>query len=321
MTAARVPERWTLEWWGPRLKIALCVTLVLIPIGLFLLGATMDARPSPCTDQQPHRELTEEVEEPATLNMRKGQMTVISFGRDLDTKRLTVPLEVVSGELADRTNPLMRVIAEFQRSGEDDGAQLSPKRIFVTAKGRGNLVRVRVCVERGDLVSGSGGEAVPAPDPGTYEGSVSFVDKRVEPFTLPLTIKLAYPRWPNVALLLYGVILAGSFYVWVLRRESTDEVVLSANGFREFFRWCAKWNGLFAVVGGSAAAITAFGATYLSSPDWGSGVMQALSLIGAMFTAFVTAASALAKKSVERETETVTEDATEDATDPAAYGR
>jgi hypothetical protein len=306
MTGARAPARWTLEWWGPRLKIVLCATLVVIPVGLFVLGSTMDARPSPCRDQDEHRELGDEEIRPATLNMRKGQMTTIAFGRDLDTKRLTVPLEVVSGELVDRTNPLMRVIAEFQRAGEDDGAQLSPKRIFVTAKGRGSLVRVRVCVERGDVVSGSEGEHVPPLDPGTYEGSVTFVDRRVEPFTLPLTIKLAYPRWPNVALLLYGVILAGSFYVWVLRRESTDEVVLSAAGFREFFRWCSKWNGLFAVVGGSAAAITAFGATYLSSPDWGSGVMQALSLIGAMFTAFVTAASALAKKSVEPETETET---------------
>src|SRR5918999_1175813 len=102
------PDWNSLERWAPRAKVAFCTLLVVVPIALAVGGVLIEPRPSICTGQDKHRPLQAEDDEvvPATLNMRKGQRTTIVFGRDLDTKRLTIPLDVVEGELIERTNPL-----------------------------------------------------------------------------------------------------------------------------------------------------------------------------------------------------------------------
>lgn len=314
---------------------ALLVAILLAPPILLVSGWRMDPEPRLCNPDDEHVPVQKTVKDPVTLNLRKGQRTSITFGRDFNTKRLTVPLELVTGRLVEKDNPLLFVVDEFHRDGEDDGAQLNTKSLHITAKKSGEFVRVRVCVERadtevaadttaetqsagrpgampsharprprrspspaivvGETTSAPATTELPGPHPGTYEGSITIIDGRVQTFTLPLTIKLAYPVWQNVAVLLWVVIVVGSFWVWSLKRD-VDDTTISADSIRDFGRWLVTLNGAIAVVGGSAGAIGVFIATYMKSPDWGVDISQWLSLLAAMFTAFVAAASALAKK-------------------------
>ena len=64
---------------------------------------------------------------------------------------------------------------------------------------------------------------------------------------------------------------------------------------------------------GTAAALSAYTATYLASPDWGAGFAQFLGLIAAMFTAFVTTATAtnIARNRNEKPRDEGTETATQ----------
>jgi hypothetical protein len=318
------------------LRIVLVVVVLAAPFLLFLSGWLMEPKASLCNPDVERHPVEKDVAEPVTLNLRKGQRTTLSFGRDFNTKRLTVPLEVVDGTFVEKDNPLLFVVDEFHRDGEDDGAQLNTKSLHITAKKGGEFILVRICVERVETQAeddaptpapsetpsppgarggarrtslaslsptpaphqGSDDEAPAslAPHPGSYEGSITIIDGRAKTFTLPLTIKLSYPVWQNVAILLWVVILAGSFWVWSLKQDG-EETDISADSIRDFGRWLVTLNGAIAVIGGSAGAIGVFIATYLKSPDWGADISQWLSLLAAMFTAFVAAATALARKS------------------------
>jgi hypothetical protein len=219
-----------------------------------------------------------------TLNLREDEATTLSFGRSLETKRLDVWLDVSPAGLPNPRKRLKLVVGDFRRP---DDARVSPR--FLTANSRmiGNQVRLRVCLERelpGDI------------DPGTYTGRITFFDRRVEPYTLPLTITLAYPVWPWPTLLLYLIVLVALVYVWTIKDPPGEkEVFVGVGKAKEFGNWLRTWPGVMSVGAGLAGAVTAFVATYYNSPDWGSSIAQAFGLIGATFTAFVTAATAVAR--------------------------
>ena len=81
-------------------------------------------------------------------------------------------------------------------------------------------------------------------------------------------------------------------YVWGLKsRLPDDERFFSTATIRSIWAWGTSWGGLLAIAAGAAGAAAAFVATYINSPDWGSSVAQVLGLMGATFTAFVTAAT------------------------------
>jgi hypothetical protein len=255
---------------------------------------------------------------PATLVLQKGQTTSLAFGRTLEAKELIVRLDVAEGKARNIRKPL-NASASFFKRGDD--ARVPQDLVRVTADFQGpKEVHVRLCIDRNpeSADAGSGRNnasaaasasdsqypASAATDPngtsikaGSYEGTITVLDPRVSKFSIPVTATFSYP---NVALApgitLIVVMFIGSAYLYLLGRpdksqESEDEV-LSIHSARQFGRWLRTSSGVFAVVAGGIAAVTAFFATYMQAVDWGSSGSQFLSLFGAMFTAFVAAGTA-----------------------------
>lgn len=272
------------------------VTLLLIlPLALAQYISTNETAP-PAKPEEECRKFSkpevEDAKQPVELGVRQGQVTTLAFGRSYETKRLTLVLEGKGDRLIEPARPrrLAVAISEFRR---DDDARFLPTSIRATAQIQGNLVRMRVCINR-----------VPEIDPGTYTGSFTLSDPRVRELAVPLIITLAYPDWAVPSLMLYGVILAGTAYVYgVFEQLQRDETFVELERMSKVGRWTREWGGVVAIVGGSAAAISAYTASYLASPDWGSSFSQFLGLTASMFTAFVTAASAtqVASKTVRGE--------------------
>jgi hypothetical protein len=214
------------------------------------------------------------------LNLKQGESTVLAFGRALETKRQDIWLDL-TGTVPSPSKGLRVYVGDFTR---DDGARISSGSLRANAKVFGNQVRMRVCMERTDSHTAN---------PGTYQGRITVLDPRVQTYTVPITITLAYPLWPLPTLILYLVVLIAIPYVWGLKQALDDhDGVFTAKSWRSFRTWAASWGGIVSIGVGIAGAIAAFTASYLTSPDWGSGFPQVLGLFGAVFTAFVTAATA-----------------------------
>ena len=273
---------------------------LLVPIlVLFLLGWNIEPRPNECTAQRQHQSTTLSKPEPATLSLKKGENTTVPFGRSLETERLTIRLDVVKGKIVQPLNPLKLLVGQFRREGDADASDIPARRIFVNATVESlRLVALRICVDRDGPIESTAQEKVDdedpsPPHPGTYVGDVTITDRRVSTITVPITIKLAYSRWPYVALLWYFVALVGSVYVWALREKRGEtDLMFSFSSIGKLGQWSSRWGGIVSIIAGSIGALTVFVASYLQSPDWGNGVEQILSLFGAMFTAFVTAGTA-----------------------------
>jgi hypothetical protein len=216
---------------------------------------------------------------PATLNLQEDEGTQLAFGRTLGTKRLDVWFSI-NGKLRHPNDRLQLAVGDFRRS---DDARITPQFILANARAFGDQLRLRLCLERtepGDV------------DAGTYVGRVIFLDKRVRTTTVPMSVSLAYPVWPWPTLIVYFVVLVAVPYVWGLKSTlPDDERFFSTATIRSIWTWATSWGGLLAIAAGAAGAAAAFVATYINSPDWGSSVAQLLGLMGATFTAFVTAAT------------------------------
>jgi hypothetical protein len=217
------------------------------------------------------------------LAVRQGEITTLAFGRSYETKRLTIGLEPKDGANLRPARPTrLRVIAtEFRRS---DDARFLPRAIHANATLEGNLIRLRICIER---------TSEARVDPGTYSGQFLFTDGRVQQMAVPVIVTLSWPNWPIPFLFLYLVALAGTAYVYAIRNGlSGNADFLRVDALRNLMLWSLTWSGVVAIAVGTAAALSAYTATYLASPDWGAGFAQFLGLIAAMFTAFVTTATA-----------------------------
>lgn len=164
--------------------------------------------------------------------------------------------------------------------GTEDG----DAKALVTANAfsRRGVVLVELCVDRD-------GEPIGAP--GRYEGSVTIVDPLVTPADVSFVVVLAYPNAGLVALLTLVAIAVAAIYSWRVHDVGgdADEPIR----FHDFFGWLRKWRGLFAVSTGTVAAYVAYSATYLSNSVWGTSVTQFTAIVGAVFTAFVTAATTI----------------------------
>jgi hypothetical protein len=98
-------------------------------------------------------------------------------------------------------NPVLRV-------GGTDTSQLDTAHIRATATVIGRQVRITVSVERNN--------ARFAPS-GTYVGTVSIIDPRIERVDIPLTVTMSYPVWQlPLAVLLASIPLAIG-YLWLLK--------------------------------------------------------------------------------------------------------
>ena len=279
--------------------------LLSLPVIFLLILALLVVQPS---DSDPCRDLRApeivEADEPVELAVRQGEITTLAFGRSYETKRLTIGLEPKGGARVDPQDPpnLRVAVTEFRRS---DDARFLPRAIHANATLEGNLVRLRICIERNSMAR---------VDPGTYTGQFLFTDRRVQQMAVPVIITLSWPNWPVPFLLLYLVILGGTAYVYAIRKGFPGEDdFLRVDALTELMRWSLTWSGVVAIAVGTAAALSAYTATYLASPDWGARFAQFLGLIAAMFTAFVTTATAtnIARNRNEKPRDEGTETATQ----------
>jgi hypothetical protein len=72
-----------------------------------------------------------------------------------------------------------------------------------------------------------------------------------------------------------------------LRQKKEEEYAISFG----FFKWCGSMLGVLSIAVGTIAAFATYNATYLHSDSWGSSAQQPITLLGAMFTAFVAGAA------------------------------
>lgn len=189
----------------------------------------------------------------------------------LDDVSAVLPLEV-------RINPFVREDGASLRQSDDAEGPLVTARAFSR---RGTVV-VELCVDRDGIALGH---------PGRYEGSVTVVDPAVVATDVPFVVTMAYPNAALVALLTVAAVAVAAVYSWRLRiqRDDDDDRI----DFGCFFDWLGTWTGVLAVASGSVAAYVAYAATYLSNVVWGTSVTQYTAILGAVFTAFVTAATTI----------------------------
>jgi hypothetical protein len=219
----------------------------------------------------------------ATLAPRGTPVDSIAFGHSIGTQVRQFEFTVTDDRLATaaclptQVNPFLRIDAT-------DSAQLDPQRISAEVRVAGRQVLVTVAVMRTD--------ARFAPS-GTYTGTVSLVDPRIERIDIPLTMTLAYPVWqlPLVVLLLTLPVAIG--YLWLLKgsfhggRPDADVKI----PLGQFDDYAFSRNGILAIGAGTASSVVVFSATYLRAPTWGSSFVDAITLFGAMFAAFAAAST------------------------------
>lgn len=176
-----------------------------------------------------------------------------------------VELEVVTGNyLREDGAPLIQ--------GEDDGTVVTAH-----AWSRRGIATVELCVDRAKTNA----------DAGRYEGAVTIVDPRVATADVPFSVTLAYPNAAALASLVLMVMAVAAVYAWLLK-SSRKDLNLSM-----FFGWLRTRTGALAVGSGAVASYVAFSATYLANDTWGASLLQYSALVGATFTAFVTASTTI----------------------------
>jgi hypothetical protein len=126
-------------------------------------------------------------------------------------------------------------------------------------------------------------------DPGTYTGTVSIVDPRVSRVDQQFTVQLAYPWWQFVAAQLVAMLVFAVLYLWLLR-GSFGSGELGLEGLE---RWLASRNAVLSISIGIGAAVSVWTATYFGNPAWDASFPATTVLLGASFSAFVAASTAV----------------------------
>jgi hypothetical protein len=236
---------------------------------------------------------------PVALALTPDQPTTLKMGRSRTKRSLDVDYRPaasttaagaagstqVADPLAALDGKYLRVdVSQFRRS--DDDARLNAGKVIGTARVLGGQVRVTLCVDRrsASLTNSALGDA------GSYSGSISIIDPRISRIDLPVTVLLAYPAWPVVLLLVLAAILAAAWASYIAKAGKTD------NATFEWRAWIASTTtsiGIISIFAGTAAALAAYNGTYLASDQWQARPQDAIALVGASFTAFLAATTAL----------------------------
>ena len=215
-------------------------------------------------------------------------VTSIAFGRGLSEQDRQ--FEFTLAEPLPARNPacLQVRVNPFLRTGDGASAELDLSRIRAGAAVAGRQVLVSLTVDR---------SSVHFAPPGSYTGTVSIVDPRVERVDIPLTVSLSYPVWqlPLVALLL--VLPVAVTNLWLLKGSFAKN--LQTVTVALFDDYAFSRNGFLAIGAGVAAAVLVFSTTYLSSPTWGVSFVDVLSLFGGAFAAFTAAATPVTAAGVD----------------------
>jgi hypothetical protein len=221
---------------------------------------------------------------PVKLILTGGQDTTLTFGRALGSKTLTLQYGVGTTQNGIATPVLMAgryprlQVADPLGFSSADQVPIPGGQVRALAWVQNDRVLLRICVQR---------ESAQQPPPGTYQGTVSIVDSRVERVDVPVTVTMSYPSWQWIMELLAGAVLLGTWYSWALRDKTSTN---SALGWT-FVDWCGSMLGILSIGAGTVAAFGVYTATYLNGTAWGSDVTQYFTLFGAMFSAFLAGAA------------------------------
>ena len=154
-------------------------------------------------------------------------------------------------------------------------------------------VLLKVCIDR----TGAGFAA-----PGSYQGTISIVDPRVSPVSIPVTVTLDWPIWQWV--------MEGSCSwppPWPGHGTSGSSRPRSIRAAPvSLLDFCSNKLGILSIGAGIVAAFGVYSATYLNSVTWGSSSGQVFALFGAMFSAFLAGATAVHVSSKAGQTQTFT---------------
>ena len=284
------------------LALPLAFIALLVPKALDLGNespGTCEGIPAQPTDEA----LAKQVLISDALKIKDPAATKISLGNSMGPAKIPILLEIQPNEAA---NPGVakpegiQVHVDLLRRGSDPDVSVAAK---AWAKFTNHTAaELWICVARqseeqkDDGKSGSSTETKTSSseptfklDPGEYSGSVTFVDPRLPSTTIPFTVAVAFPIWPVVAMVLCLVITAGGVFISVARNDPKGS---GHAGFRVVATFLGTWAGLVALIVGGGAALVAYASTYLNNNSWGAATLDWVSLAGAMFTAFVAAATA-----------------------------
>jgi hypothetical protein len=128
--------------------------------------------------------------------------------------------------------------------------------------------------------------------PGSYTGTI-VLNNGPGTARVPFTITLSTTQVRSLVTTYFSlVVIFGSFYSWALQKSITaDQNVLGLSAVQRYLMWLPTLAGVIGLVAGTAAALAIFNAQYLASDVWGSDLKDYWGLLGAMFLAFIGAAT------------------------------
>ena len=227
----------------------------------------------------------------ATLAPLGTPVESVAFERSIATQDREFEFNVSDegDTLEDDATCLQVHVNPFLRIGAGGSAQLDRLRMVADASLTGNQARVSLTIARTDV------DFAP---PGTYSGTVSIVDPRVERVDIPLTVTMSYPIWQLPLVVLLLMLPVAIVNLWLIKGSfSGGTTWVTLGGFRNYV---FSRNGILAIGAGIAASVLAWSATYLDSPTWGTTFTDAITLFGAAFAAFTTAATPVTAAGMDR---------------------
>lgn len=133
-------------------------------------------------------------------------------------------------------------------------------------------------------------------DPGSYTGTISIVDPRVSRVDQQFTVQLAYPWWQFVAAQLVAMLVLAVLYLWLLRGSFGSGEL----GLGDLEQWLFSRNAVLSIGVGVGAAVSVWTATYFGNPSWDASFPAVTALLGASFSAFVAASTAVTLAGTQR---------------------
>lgn len=253
--------------------------------------------------------------EPATVTVAEATLTTFDLGNDRNPGVRSIPFT-----LDKRTpGPALVAVTPTSFASATTRQEIAPEdlRTWAVLDPDGLSGTLYLCVSthsRPDLPSGQ------------LTGSLVADDVRLARFAPAVTLSLAYPDVARVMLVGLAIAFAASWYVFFLRRDQLDDVVLlgkahtppkPAGGRRPptaeevrqrevatrvlrwpfgfwwgYWRWATSASGVITIVAGMAAAVTAFSTAYLNSETWTGSFGDWFAYTGAVATAFVAGGTA-----------------------------
>ena len=232
-----------------------------------------------------------EVASAGVLRVRPEQDSSLDFGRATGGGSLNIALEVLSdpdppGALK-KESVLVARLMDLRKEGSPNELHLDEEQSVGGASVRfmGDTWALQWCVNR------KAPRPAAAWAPGVYEGDLIIDDDRVEPLTVPVTMTLSHAGVAYAVMWLPIVGAAALVMTWNIRAKRDPHRAIFSN---KFWKWLVTVEGVISSGAGIVAMIAVFNSTYLTATAFGAASWDWLVLIGALYVAFVGAASTVA---------------------------